>query len=145
MFPRKGIFLIMVVAALGLTLRAQEQPSPTIQHVPIQSTSAASGKGMFNNYCAACHGTDARGDGPAAEALKTPPADLTVLSKNNGGKYPALKVSSAIRGDVNLPAHGNKEMPVWGRLFSSISGGHESEVVQRIANLNRYIESLQVK
>jgi len=145
MFPRKGIFLIMVVAALGLTFRAQEQPSPTIQHVPIQSTSAASGKGMFNNYCAACHGTDARGDGPAAEALKTPPADLTVLSKNNGGKYPALKVSSAIRGDVNLPAHGNKEMPVWGRLFSSISGGHESEVVQRIANLNRYIESLQVK
>ena len=38
-----------------------------------------------------------------------------------------------------------KEMPVWGRLFSSISSGHESEVVQRIANLNRYIESLQVK
>jgi mono/diheme cytochrome c family protein len=145
MFARKGIPLIMVVAAMGLTLRAQEQPSPTIQHVPIQSTSAASGKGMFNSYCAACHGADAKGDGPAAEALKTPPADLTVLSKNNGGKYPGLKVSSAIRGDSNVPAHGNKEMPVWGRLFSSISGGHESEVVQRIANLNRYIESLQVK
>jgi len=145
MFARKGIPLIMVVAATRLTLRAQEQPSPSIQHVPIQSTSAASGKGMFNSYCAACHGTDAKGDGPAAAALKTPPADLTVLSKDNGGKYPALKVSAAIRGDANVPAHGNKEMPVWGRLFSSISSGHESEVVQRIANLNRYIESLQVK
>jgi mono/diheme cytochrome c family protein len=145
MFARKMLQLVMVVAAFGLTIGAQEQPSTTIQHVPIQSTSAASGKGMFNSYCAACHGTDAKGDGPAAEALKTPPADLTVLSKNNGGKYPGLKVSSAIRGDVNVPAHGNKEMPVWGRLFSEISGGHESEVVQRIANLNRYIESLQVK
>jgi mono/diheme cytochrome c family protein len=145
MFARNGIQLIMLVAALGVTLRAQEQPNTTIQHTPIQSTSAASGKGMFNSYCAVCHGTDGRGNGPAASALKTPPADLTVLSKNNGGKYPSLKVSAAIRGDVDVPAHGTKEMPVWGRLFSSISGGHESEVVQRIANLSRYIESLQVK
>jgi len=145
MFARKMIQLGMVVAAFGLVLRAQEQPSTTIQHVPIQSTSAASGKGMFNSYCAVCHGTDGKGNGPAAAALKMPPADLTVLSKNNGGKYPALKVSSAIRGDVDVPAHGNKEMPIWGRLFSSISGGHEGEVVQRIANLNHYIESLQVK
>jgi mono/diheme cytochrome c family protein len=130
---------------LGVTLRAQEQPSTIIQHAPIQPTSAASGKEMFNSYCAVCHGTEGKGNGPAASALKTPPADLTVLSKNNGGKYPALEVSSAIRGDVDVPAHGSKEMPVWGRLFMSISNGHESEVVQRIANLNRYIESLQVK
>jgi mono/diheme cytochrome c family protein len=145
MFARKGIPLFIVVAALGLSLRAQQQPSPTIQHVPIQPTSAASGKEMFNTYCAVCHGSDGKGNGPAASALKTPPADLTVLSKNNGGKYPGLKVSSAIRGDVTVPAHGSKEMPVWGRLFGSMSGGHDSEVVQRIANLNRYIESLQVK
>jgi len=141
----KMIQLGIVVAAFGLALRAQEQPGTTIQHVPIQSTSAASGKGMFNSYCAVCHGTEGKGNGPAAAALKTPPADLTVLSKNNGGKYPALKVSSAIRGDVDVPAHGNKEMPIWGRLFTEISGGHESEVVQRIANLNHYVESLQVK
>jgi mono/diheme cytochrome c family protein len=145
MCAREMILLVVVVGAFGLTFRAQEQPSTTIKHVPMQSTSPASGKEMFNSYCAACHGTDAKGDGPAAAALKTPPADLTVLSKNNGGKYPAMKVSSAIRGDIDVPAHGNKEMPVWGRLFSSMSGGHEGEVVQRIANLNHYIESLQVK
>ena len=145
MFTRSRIQLIIAVAALGVTLRAQQPPSTTIQHVPIQPTSAASGKEMFNSYCASCHGTEGKGNGPAASALKTPPADLTVLSKNNGGKYPGLKVSSAIRGDVDVPAHGSKEMPVWGRLFISISNGHESEVVQRIANLNRYIETLQVK
>jgi len=145
MFAKRMIQLAMVVAAFGLPLSAQEQPSTTIHQVPVKSTSAASGKEMFNSYCAACHGTDGKGNGPAAVALKTPPADLTVLSKNNGGKYPALKVSSAIRGDINVPAHGSKEMPIWGHIFFEMSGGHESEVVQRVANLDHYVESLQVK
>ena len=98
---------------------------------------------MFTSYCAACHGAEGKGNGPAAEALKTPPSDLTALSKNNGGKYPALKVTSAIRGDVAVGAHGSKEMPVWGNLFRTISGGHETEVDQRVANLVSYIKSLQ--
>jgi len=145
MVARRVTQFLMVAATFGLMLRAQEQAGKTIEHVPMRSTSAASGKEMFNAYCAVCHGREGKGNGPAADALKTPPADLTVLSKDNGGKYPALKVSSAIRGDVNVPAHGNQEMPMWGRLFESVSGGHESEVVQRIANLNHYVESLQVK
>jgi hypothetical protein len=69
--------------------------------------------------------------------------DLTALSKNNGGKYPALKVNSAIRGEAAVGAHGSKEMPVWGDLFRTISGGHQSEVDQRVANLVSYIKSLQ--
>jgi hypothetical protein len=36
-------------------------------------------------------------------------------------------------------------MPVWGPLFRNLSQGHESEVQQRIANINAYIESLQKK
>ena len=68
-----------------------------------------------------------------------------MLSKNNGGKYPSLKVSATIRGESALPAHGSKDMPVWGALFWSMSGGHEGEVQQRTANLSRYIESLQAK
>jgi mono/diheme cytochrome c family protein len=145
MFARKTIQMVVLVVAFGVAPKAQEQPSTTIHQVPAKATSAASGKEMFNSYCAVCHGTDGKGNGPAASALKTPPADLTVLSKNNGGKYPALKVSSAIRGDVNVPAHGSKEMPIWGHVFFEMSGGHESEVVQRVANLDHYVESLQAK
>ena len=100
---------------------------------------------MFKSYCAACHGTDAKGNGPAAAALKVPPTDLTLLSKNNGGKFPDMKVVSAIRGDTVLPAHGTKEMPVWGQVFWSLSHGHEGEVQQRTANLTKYIEGLQAK
>ncbi len=143
MFVRRVIQVLIVVAAFALASGAQEEPKKTINTVPMKPTSPASGKGMFTNYCAACHGAEGKGNGPAAEALKTPPSDLTALSKNNGGKYPAFKVASAIRGESAVGAHGSKEMPVWGDLFRAISGGHQTEVDQRVANLVSYVKSLQ--
>jgi mono/diheme cytochrome c family protein len=125
--------------------QTQDQPKTTIHHVAVKPTSAASGKEMFTSYCATCHGTDGKGGGPAASALKTPPADLTMLSKNNGGKFPAMKVSSVLHGTSDPSAHGSKEMPVWGPLFRSVSGGNDSEVQQRVANLTHYVETLQAK
>ena len=136
--------LLLLTCAAATQDQMQDQ-SKVVKHTTVKSTSAASGKEMFKSYCAVCHGEDGKGNGPAASALKTPPADLTLLSKNNGGKFPALKVSSAIRGDTNVPAHGTKDMPVWGSVFWSMSQGHESEVQQRVANLTNYIEGLQAK
>jgi mono/diheme cytochrome c family protein len=138
-------FAIIFVCALGAQGQGQDQSTKVIKHVPVKQTSSASGEGMYTSYCAVCHGTDGKGDGPAASALKVPPADLTTLSKNNGGKFPSLKVASNIRGDETVAAHGSKDMPVWGSVFLLISEGHEGEVQQRIANLSQYLESLQVK
>ena len=129
--------------AVAMFAYAQDQPKE-ITHAPAQATSPASGRDMFMNYCATCHGKDAKGDGPAADALKVAPADLTQLTKKYG-KYPSMKVTTILSGQANLAAHGNKEMPVWGPVFFRMSQGHEGEVVQRIANLNHYIESLQAK
>jgi mono/diheme cytochrome c family protein len=140
-----AVLIVFACAAAAAQDQGQDQTKTTIQHVTVKHTSPASGKEMYTSYCAVCHGTDGKGGGPAASALKTPPADLTMLSKNNGGKYPAMKVSSILRGTSDLPSHGSKEMPVWGPLFRSISGGHESEVQQRVANLTQYVESLQAK
>jgi len=137
--------LILLTCAVMAQDKTSDQSNTVIQHVPITSTSPVSGKEMYTAYCAVCHGTDGKGNGPAASALKTPPADLTQLSKKNGGKYPALKVTSAIRGTNDLPAHGSKEMPVWGELFWSMSRGHEAQVQQRVANLTHYVETLQEK
>ncbi len=138
--------LIVSTCMIAAQDQAQDQTKTTIQHVTIKPTSPASGKEMYTSYCAVCHGTDGKGGGPAASALKTPPADLTMLSENNRGKFPDLKVSSILRGTSDLPAaHGSKEMPVWGPLFRSMSGGHEGEVQQRVANLTDYVESLQAK
>lgn len=122
-----------------------QEPAKTIKHVPVTQTSPTSGQEMYKAYCAVCHGLDGKGNGPAASALKTPPADLTLLSKGNGGEYPDMKVVTIIRGQGNLAAHGTQEMPIWGKVFWTMSHGHEGEVQQRIANLNTYIKSLQTK
>ena len=145
MTSRKFIWMLGALLVLALAVGAQEEPQKVIKHVPVKSTSPASGQEMYVTYCAVCHGKDGKGNGPAAEALKVLPTDLTSLAKKNGGKYPALKVSSAIRGEANTPAHGTAEMPVWGHLFRTMSGGHEGEVQQRVANLNKYIEDMQAK
>ena len=136
--------LLFGLAVIAGSLGAAAQQT-TVKHVTVKPTSAASGKQMYTNYCAPCHGIDGRGGGPAASALKVPPADLTALSKNNNGKFPSLHVASVLRGESTPTAHGSKEMPVWGPIFWSMSQGDPAEVQQRIANLTRYIESLQEK
>lgn len=142
---QKVVGTLVGVLAVTIALRGQEQSAKTIKHVPVKSVSPASGKEMFVNYCASCHGGDGKGNGPAAAALKTAPTNLTALSEKNGGSYPAMRISSILRGDAGVPAHGSKEMPVWGPLFRSVSGGDEGQVQQRISNLTKYVETLQTK
>ena len=141
MYLRIAVPLFCVAALFSF---AEEQKSE-VKRVPVPATSAASGKQMFEAYCASCHGTAGKGNGPAAAALKSAPADLTGLSKKNGGRFPSDRVTSILRGQATVTAHGNRDMPVWGPVFWHMSQGHESEVQQRIANLTRYIESLQAK
>jgi|SRR5581483_3090769 len=136
--------ILILGSALAAAGQAQEK-KPELKHAPARPTSAASGKEMFKAYCASCHGENAKGDGPAAAALKSAPADLTELSKKNGGKFPADRVSSILRGQATVTAHGNRDMPVWGPVLWRMSQGHESELQQRVANLTHYIESLQAK
>jgi mono/diheme cytochrome c family protein len=144
-FISAAVALAMLLSLAIAQQAAPAQSAPTVKHVPITNSSPNSGKEMFNNYCAVCHGKEAKGDGPAAPALKTTPADLTALAKKNGGKYPASHVAAVIRGQAATPSHGSQDMPVWGPLFSSISQGHEGQVQQRVTNLVDYVEGLQAK
>lgn len=136
--------LVMITAAATISLSAQ-RAKPEIKHTAAPQTSAASGKEMFVAYCASCHGTDAKGSGPAAVALNSKPADLTALAKNNGGKFPADRVMSILRGEATVTAHGNRDMPVWGPVFWKMSQGRPAELQQRVTNLTHYLESLQAK
>lgn len=139
------LLLVTVVVVLAFAFCAQQSllaQQPKVKKSPAQPTSVASGQQMYEAYCASCHGRTGKGDGPAAGALKTPPTDLTTLAKQNGGKFPAAHVSEVIR-NADLPAHGSKEMPVWGPTFRVLSEGRESDVHMRITNLTTYIESLQ--
>jgi len=138
------VAMVSFAVAQDKSAPASDQ-KPAVKHVPIAQTSPSSGKDMFVNYCAVCHGKDGKGNGPATPALKVPPTDLTTLAQKNGGKFDSAHVATIIRGQGGTPAHGSQDMPVWGPLFSSISQGHSSEVQQRTANLVKYIETLQVK
>lgn len=142
---KNGWMVPAIIVALMTLASAQDQAKPEIKHVPIRQTSPASGAEMYKTYCAVCHGTDGKGNGPAAEALKVPPSDLSALATKNGGKYPSMKVTAMLRGEDVLAAHGTKDMPIWGNLFWSMSEGHQAEVAQRVSNLNKYLESLQKK
>jgi protein-S-isoprenylcysteine O-methyltransferase Ste14 len=148
-----ALALVVVLPALVCALHfhapisgTDRRHNPAVKKVTMSHTSASSGREMYMSYCAACHGADGKGDGPAASALKEPPPDLTTLAENNGGKYPADHVAAVLRFGVEAPAHGSKEMPTWGDLFAALHGGHTSAQVNlRIANLNDYIKSLQTK
>jgi mono/diheme cytochrome c family protein len=141
---RTLVVLTTVVLWAGAMTLAQQQTPPrkTLNRVPIATVSMASGAEMFNSYCAACHGKEGRGDGPAASEFKTPPSNLTVLSAKNNGKFPDLQVVSVLQyGPNTTKAHGTKDMPVWGTVFRSI--GDQAQTHQRIYNLTKYVESLQ--
>jgi mono/diheme cytochrome c family protein len=138
--------LLLAGAVLGLCFPVgcqQTQSSQPAASPDSVGTAASSGQRLYVSYCASCHGIDGRGNGPASTALRTAPTDLTLLSKNNRGSFPAERVFSMARGDYVIASHGSKEMPIWGPAFLARSGRTATEVEQNIRNLVRYIELLQ--
>ena len=110
----------------------------------------------FRRYCAQCHGMNGTGDGPVAPALKKKPANLTLLSKNNGGVSPEEEVRDFINGTKTSAAHGTREMPIWGdafRLRAGTAAGQaqgsigltQQEVNAKINGLVNYVKSIQVQ
>lgn len=114
------------------------------------------GKSEFQNRCAVCHGPGGKGDGGAIDILKAAPADLTVLSKKNGGVFPFDRVYSVIDGRQIVKGHGTRDMPIWGKVYSTetvkadeyyagMPYDMEMYVHSRILALIDYLNRLQVK
>jgi mono/diheme cytochrome c family protein len=117
----------VLVAAMAATLAASvgnAYQSTTKVTIPLTRTDPTKGKQMYVEFCASCHGMNGRGHGPVSNTLKTPPVDLTVLSRNQ---------------------HGTADMPVWGPTLGKISLPNSEERMLRISNLSRYLKSLQAK
>jgi len=77
------------------------------------------GKMEFRAKCVVCHGESGKGDGSVLDLLKVAPANLTVLSKNNGGVFPFERVYSVIDGREAIKAHGDRDMPIWGGRYKT--------------------------
>jgi mono/diheme cytochrome c family protein len=143
-FPMKmmvGALLVSGALALAQTTPPSRQESKKEYERLIYSVR---GPDLYRAHCAACHGSGGKGDGPLAPALKTKPADLTALAKNNGGRFSAERVGKFVAGEEMSASHGSREMPVWGPIFHQVEDDRDFGNV-RIQNLVKYLESIQQK
>ena len=129
----------VAIAALNAPALADRSPG----HDPVL---AEIGAPIFARYCSSCHGLTGRGDGPTAAALRTRPADLTAIAKRRNGAFPTGEIAKFIDGRFEYPAHGSREMPVWGTRFGSdVPDSETGESIARgnIASLVEYLKSIQ--
>jgi mono/diheme cytochrome c family protein len=126
----------------GTAAMAQENTQPSPQEMGY-------GEAEYLNSCAVCHGLEGRGDGPLVDVLMKRPADLTRLSRQNGGEFPYWRVFAVIDGRYIVQGHGDRDMPVWGRQFleddAKLYGPNGGEIVttERIHELTAYVQRLQ--
>jgi len=131
--------VLMGLLLTPFTAAAQPQTPAAMQQ-------AVAGGELFRTYCAVCHGSGARGDGPLAPSMNRKPADLTEIAKRNGGVFPTELVFRTIDGKRPVRGHGGPDMPVWGDAFArSRDGGSEEKVKQMIDSLVNYLESIQAR
>lgn len=126
-----------------------------------------SGRRIYEESCAGCHGAKGAGDGWMGKYLTRRPAPLDRLAAANGGVFPAARVEEAIDGRKAVALHGPREMPVWGKVFEARSRGDtvrpepstivrfgaprndtprtsEDLVVERVRAVREYLQTLQV-
>ena len=128
---------VAMLSLIGVVARAAQPADPLL---------VRPGAETFHEYCAACHGATGEGNGPVAIELKKPPADLTRIAARRGGKFPDADVARWIDGRFDVPAHGTREMPIWGRVFQDkvAPGTEPDEVVRgRILSLTEYLKTIQ--
>lgn len=133
----------LLLAPVGATPAAAQEPAAKAQ---VEMRQRVTGGEVFRTYCATCHGTSGRGDGPLAGSMRRKPADLTEIAKQNGGEYPSEIVFRTVDGRTPVRGHGGPDMPVWGDAFArSRDGGDAATVKERIDSLVEFIRTLQVK
>ena len=97
--------------------------------MPAISGSVSQGKTLFLIYCAPCHGTSARGDGPLALHLADPSADLRRPGFHN--VRPGEPLESAL---ARIVRYG---------LAPTSMPGHEWLTDRQVSDLVAYVKTLK--
>ena len=133
---RRGVPLLLLLAAC------------TPGEGPFREGSAAEGALFFAANCAACHGADGQGGGPASGGLDPPPADLTRIAARHGGAFPQDFVMSTIDGFHRAGPEGTA-MPTWGLdafgpvAVVELQEGVGTPVPLGLLALSRFLEGIQ--
>lgn len=139
-----GIALVCAVSTALVQTVSQSTPDDAM---------TSFGPTEYEQSCAACHGPTGKGNGWYRAYLVNAPTDLTTLAKRNGGVFPSERLCEIIDGRRTVPAHGTREMPIWGTHFIDDARGRhlnapsemETYTRIRISWLVDYLALLQVK
>ena len=136
---RWSMLLLCLVLLPAVMLPAAQKQDKTTS----SERNSIEGAKIFRYHCAACHGADGRGHGPASVALKHPVPDLTLISQRSGGKFPYQRVKKIIEGkETGLFAHGDREMPIWGPIFHEVESDQDWGEV-RLDAITKHMEAIQ--
>jgi hypothetical protein len=143
---------LTALAGMSIIASAQDEdylatPTPAPWQSPTPQM-VAQGKTDFNRYCAPCHSTSGKGNGPQLKVIPgIKPKDLTRISLQNGGVFPYREVEDTIDGRKIIPSHKRFDMPFWGVNFQQsgqeFTPKSEAKARARIDGLVDYIATLQ--
>ena len=127
---------VALIIAAAHPLAAQEGPDEAI---------LSEGKSDFDWHCTTCHGPGGRGDGSMSNLLIERPADLTAITKANGGTFPFWRVYRIILGKQAVPGHESFMMPEFWKRFSRDQRDWDylTPPHVRVLLLTHYVETLQ--
>jgi mono/diheme cytochrome c family protein len=145
MMPQLLCVAILVAGLVGTVGTVPPRAAQGVNITPTLVLPSMSGRDIYGYFCASCHGSSGRGDGPVASQLKTRPANLTALTTSNNGQFPIERVRAFVtHGRSDAPAHGSPDMPVWGPIFQVLDPSDEVARM-RIENVVAYLQSIQSK
>ncbi len=130
--------IFIVTAGVGLavlTACAAAEPEPP------------SGRQLFLDNCASCHGMSGKGDGPLAAGLPRPPTDLTGLSTSDA-TFPTAHVMTHVDGYLRRGRPG-EVMPEFSAALDGptvhvdTGDGILSPAPQPLVALSAYLATLQ--
>ena len=110
---------------------------------------------LYLSSCSQCHGISGDGRGPLAASMKSKVPPLNNLADRYSGIYfPERLLIEVIDGRKNMPSHGKREMPIWGKRFGQFNrpqtNGEDgvadlAAARQKIEALVEYIRSIQIR
>ena len=107
-----------------------------------RAAQAQLGKEHYMKYCSSCHGKNAKG--VQVDSLAVMPPDLTrIQARRKTGEFPVLYVARKIDGRTMPDAHGSRQMPVWGEVFSEEEYLSEAEISGKLAEIIAYLINIQ--
>jgi mono/diheme cytochrome c family protein len=145
--------IVLAIAAIGLGCAVSPAddtervvPEDWVEPGEDPGQRVEEGGRLFRQYCASCHGVWGDGRGPVAVVLREQPTDLTRLGERYGTPLPKAQLMRFIDGRERVRAHGEADMPVWGkRLYEDVPRTSALEPRKRgtMLLMLEYLEAIQ--